>query len=132
LKSVDLRVWPIYHRIEPRVRAHVFLCALAYYVQWHLKRAWEPLLFEEENMPAIRRGRDPVAIAKPSPTAMAKKAARRNSRGLPVHSFATLLRELAKRSRTIYRIVSDASSGTFDQLTEMTPIQAEALRLIDS
>ena len=131
LKSVDLRVRPIYHRIEPRVRAHVLLCVLAYYVQWHLKRAWESLLFEEEDLPAIRRRRDPVTVAKPSPMAAAKKAAHRNSDGRPVHSFATLLRELATRCRTTYRIVSDPSGGTFDQLTEMTPLQAEAFRLID-
>ena len=131
LKSVDLRVRPIYHRIENRVRAHVFLCVLAYYVQWHLKRAWESLLFEEENLPAIRRRRDPVAVAEPSPMVVAKKAAHHNSRGLPVHSFATLLHELAKRCHTTYRIVSDPLGGTFDQLTEMTPFQAEAFRLID-
>lgn len=131
LKSVDLRVRPIYHRIENRVRAHVFLCVLAYYVQWHLKRAWESLLFEEENLPAIRRRRDPVAVAEPSPLVTAKKAAHRNSRGLPVHSFATLLHELAQRCRTTYRIVSDLSGGTFDQLTEMTPFQAEAFRLLE-
>jgi transposase len=131
LKSMDLRVRPIYHRIEDRVRAHVFLCVLAYYVQWHLKRAWESLLFEEENLPAIRRRRDPVAAAEPSPTVVAKKATHHNSHGLPVHSFATLLHELAKRCRTTYRILSDSSGGTFDQLTEMTPFQAEAFRLID-
>jgi transposase len=131
LKSVDLRVRPIYHRIENRVRAHVFLCVLAYYVQWHLKRAWESLLFEEENLPAIRRRRDPVAAATPSPTVAAKKATHRNSRGLPAHSFATLLHDLAKRCRITYRIVSDPSDSTFDQLTEMTPFQAEAFRLID-
>jgi len=129
LKSMDLRVRPIYHRIEDRVRAHVFLCVLAYYVQWHLKRAWESLLFEEENLPAIRRRRDPVAAAEPSPTVVAKKATHHNSHGLPVHSFATLLHELAKRCRTTYRILSDSSGGTFDQLTEMTPFQAEAFRL---
>lgn len=131
LKSVDLRVRPIYHRVENRVRAHVFLCVLAYYVQWHLKRAWESLLFEEENLPSIRRRRDPVAVAEPSPMVVAKKATHHNSRGLPVHSFATLLHELAKRCRTTHRIVSDPLGGTFDQLTEMTPFQAEAFRLID-
>ncbi len=131
LKSMDLRVRPIYHRIENRVRAHVFLCMLAYYVQWHLKRAWESLLFEEEDLPAIRRRRDPVAAAAPSPMVVAKKATHHNSRGLLVHSFATLLHELAKRCRTTYRILSDPSGGTFDQLTEMTPFQAEAFRLID-
>jgi hypothetical protein len=131
LKSADLRVRPIYHRVENRVRAHVFLCMLAYYVQWHLKRAWEPLLFEEEDLSAVRRRRDPVAAAAPSATVAAKKLTHRNRRGLPVHSFATLLHELAERCRTTYRVLSDPSGGTFDQLTEMTPLQAEAFRLMD-
>jgi transposase len=77
LKSVDLRVRPIYHHVADRVRAHVLLCMLAYYVQWHLKRAWEPLLFEEEDM------------------------------------------------------ASDPSGNTFQQVPELTPVQAEAFRLLN-
>src|SRR5208283_3462373 len=73
LKSSDLRVRPIRHRLAERVRAHVLLCMLAYYVQWHLKRAWEPLLFEEEDMQSIRNQRAPVAPAEPSAEVQEKK-----------------------------------------------------------
>lgn len=131
LKSVDLRVRPIYHRVEDRVRAHVLLCMLAYYVQWHLKRAWEPLLFEEENMAAIRHGRDPVAAAKPSAKLRKKKLTHQTADGLPVQSFATLLRELDKRCRNTCLVTTDPSGATFAQLTDPTPLQAEAFRLLD-
>ena len=131
LKSVDLRVRPIYHRVEDRVRAHVLLCMLAYYVQWHLKRAWEPLLFEEENMAAIRHGRDPVAAAKPSAKLRKKKLTHQTADGLPVQSFATLLRELGKRCRNTCLVTTDPSGATFAQLTDPTPLQAEAFRLLD-
>jgi transposase len=130
VKSVDLRVRPIYHRIEDRVRAHVLLCMLAYYVQWHLKRAWEPLLFEEENLGRLRRVRDPVAAAEPSAEVLRKKSTHRTADGLPVQSFATLLRELGKCCRNTCRVVSDPSGDTFEQLTELSPLQAEAFRLL--
>jgi hypothetical protein len=91
---------PIYHHVDDRVRAHILLCMLAYYVQWHLKEAWAPLLFEEEDLPALRAQRDPVARAEPSPRVQRKKATRRTPQGLPVQSFTTLLRHLATRCRT--------------------------------
>lgn len=131
LKSADLRVRPIYHRIEDRVRAHVLLCTLAYYVQWHLKRAWEPLLFEEEDRETLRRQRDPVATAKPSAKVRQKKASQQTAEGLPVQSFTTLLHELGKRCRNTCLVVSDPSGNTFEQLTDSTPLQAEAFRLLN-
>jgi hypothetical protein len=131
LKSADLRVRPIHHRSDDRVRAHILLCMLAYYVQWHLKRAWEPLLFEEENLTALRRRRDPVAAAKPSANTQRKKATRRTAAGLPAQSFATLLRELGTRCRQTCRVMSDPSGSTFAQVTELTPLQAEAFRLLE-
>lgn len=131
LKSVDLRVRPIYHRDEDRVRAHVLLCLLAYYVQWHLKRAWEPLLFEEEGLGTIRRQRDPVAAAEPSPEVQHKKSTHQTANGLPVQSFATLLRELGRRCRNTCLVASDPSGNRFEQLTDLTPLQAEAFRLLD-
>jgi transposase len=130
LKSVELRVRPIYHRVEERVRSHLLLCMLAYYVQWHLKRAWEPLLFEEEDLPTIRRQRDPVAAAEPSEKVRQKKATRRTAAGLPVQSFATLLRELGRRCRNTCEVTFGTSVNTFQQLTELAPLQAEALRLL--
>jgi len=131
LKSVELRVRPIYHRVEERVRSHLLLCMLAYYVQWHLKRAWEPLLFEEEDLPTIRRQRDPVAAAEPSAAVEHKKSTRQTAAGLPVQSFATLLRELGRRCRNTCEVTFGTSVNTFQQLTELAPLQAEALRLLD-
>jgi transposase len=132
LKSADLRVRPIYHRVEDRVRAHVFLCMLAYYLQWHLKRAWEPLLFQEEDLAAIRGERDPVATAEPSAEVQRKKLTHhRPDSDLPVHSFATLLHELATRYRSTCQVLGDPLQCTFEQLTDLTPLQTEALRLID-
>jgi transposase len=131
LKSADLRVRPIHHRAEDRVRAHILLCMLAYYVQWHLKRAWEPLLFEEEDLATTRRQRDPVAAAEPSAKVQRKKSTLRTAAGLPAQSFATLLRALGTRSRQTCQVASDPSGSTFEQLTDATPLQAEAFRLLD-
>jgi transposase len=131
LKSDDLQVRPIRHRVDHRVRAHILLCMLAYYVQWHLKRAWEPLLFEEEDMNTIRGRRAPVAQAEASADVQRKKFTHRTANGFPVQSFATLLRELATRCRNTCLVASDASGNTFEQVTEMSPLQAEALHLID-
>jgi hypothetical protein len=130
LKSADLRVRPIYHRVSNRVRAHLFICLLAYYVQWHLKRAWAPLLFEDEDLPADRRLRDPVAPAEPSESAREKKKVRRTEDDLPVHSFSTLLRALAERCRNTCVLASEPSAPTFHQLTELNPLQARALQLL--
>jgi transposase len=91
LKSPELMIRPIHHRADNRVRAHIFLCMLAYYVQWHLKRAWASLLFVEEDLPGARRRRDPVAPAEPTPSAKQKKKLLKTSSGEPVHSFRTLL-----------------------------------------
>ena len=88
LKAVDLAVRPIHHRTEPRVRAHVFLCLLAYYLQWHLERAWAPLLFRDEERPELD---DPVAPAVRSEAALTKVHTQRLPDGTPVHSFRTLL-----------------------------------------
>jgi transposase len=131
LKSDDLRVRPIRHRVEDRVRAHILLCMLAYYVQWHMKRAWEPLLFEEEDLATIRRQRAPVTPAEPSANVQRKKFTHQTANGLPVQSFATLLRELATRCRNTCLVAADPSGSTFEQVTEMSPLQAEAYRLLD-
>ena len=130
LKSIELRVRPIYHRVDDRVRAHILLCMLAYYVQWHLKEAWAALLFQEEDLPALRAERDPVAAAEPSPTVQRKKATRQTPRGLPLQSFTTLLRQLATRCRNTCRPATDPDGATFHLLTQPTPLQAEAFRLL--
>ena len=131
LKSADLRVRPIYHRVPNRVRAHMLICLLAYYVQWHLRRAWAPLLFEDEDLPTDRRLRDPVAPAEPSQSVREKKRRRRTEDDLPMHSFGTLLRALAERCRNTCLLASEPSAPAFDQLTELNPLQARALQLLD-
>lgn len=131
LKSADLRVRPIYHHLADRVRAHLLLCMLAYYVQWHLKRAWEPLLFEEEHLETIRRQRDPVTPAEPTAEVRRKKSTHQTANGLPVQSLATLLRKLGRRCRNTCQVLSDPSGATFEQLTDLDPLQAEAFRLLD-
>ena len=94
MKTVDLKVRPIHHRLSDRVRAHIFLCMLAYYVERHLKEAWRELLFADEDQ-AAKATRDPVAPAERSAAAKAKVARRRHEDGTPIHSFPTLLAELA-------------------------------------
>src|SRR5438128_643854 len=91
LKGVDLLIRPIRHRTEDRVPAHIFLCLLAYYVEWHLRRAWAPLLFEDEQLADLRRQRDPILPASCSPSAQQKKLTRQTADGFPVHSFDTLM-----------------------------------------
>ena len=95
----DLRIRPIHPRDEKRVRAHIFICLLAYYIEWHMRQALAPLLFDDETLPIERRQRDPVAPAEPSASAQHKKALRLSDDGLPIHSFTTLMAELATRCR---------------------------------
>jgi transposase len=130
LKSIDLLVRPIHHRTKDHVRAHVLVCLLAYYVQWHLKQAWAPLLFEDEQLPVDRATRDPVSPAEPSASAKRKKATHRTADDLPVHSFATLLAELATRCRHTCVPAGGLVEATFIKLTDATPLQTEAFRLL--
>jgi transposase len=130
LKSVDLMVRPIYHRVEPRVRAHIFLCMLAYYVEWHLRQAWAPLLFADEELAADREQRDPVKPAEPSAAAKAKKKSRENADHVKVHSLRTLLAELGTRCRNTCTITSEGTPNSFTQLTDASPIQTQALQLL--
>ena len=130
LKGVDLLIRPIRHRTEDRVPAHIFLCLLAYYVEWHLRRAWAPLLFEDEQLAELRRQRDPILPATGSPSAQQKKLTRQTADGFPVHSFATLMAELAGRARVTYGLKSDGSAPSFQQVPEPTPLQAKAYALL--
>jgi transposase len=130
LKGIDLLVRPIRHRTEERVPAHIFLCLLAYYVEWHLRRAWAPLLFEDEERREERKRRDPILPAQPSASAAAKKRSRQTVDGLPVHSFRTLLADLASRARVTYEIQSADVTLTCKQVPEPTPLQARAYELI--
>ena len=131
LKGLDLLIRPIRHRTEERVPAHIFLCLLAYYVEWHLRRVWAPLLFEDEELPQERRRRDPVLPARSSESAKAKKLTHQTADGLPVQSFATLLSDLASRARVTYSLKTDQSGPTFQQVPPPTPLQAKAYELLN-
>jgi hypothetical protein len=130
LKGIDLLVRPIHHRTAERVRAHILLCLLAYYVEWHLRRAWEPLLFEDEELAADRQRRDPVRPAHPSESARLKKKTHATPEGRPVHRFRSLLAHLGTRCRNTCVVTGDPKETTFRQVTEADALQAEALRLL--
>jgi hypothetical protein len=130
LKTVDLKVRPIHHRLEGRVRAHLFLCMLAYYVEWHLIEAWRPLLFADQDQ-AAKAHRDPVAPAKRSAAALEKAATHLRADGAPVHSLRTLLEELATLVRNTCRTPGAVEHpATFDLLTTPTDNQRQAFELI--
>jgi hypothetical protein len=131
LKGIDLLIRPIFHRLPPRVRAHIFLCLLAYYVEWHMRKAWAPLLFDDEELDNRRPRRDPVAPAEPSPSAKRKKRERTTDDGLPVHSFQTLLADLATYSRTVCRTKIGKHSATTVQYPDLSPLQARAFQLLE-
>jgi len=130
LKGLDLRVRPIFHHTEDHVRAHVLLCMLAYYIEWHLRRAWAELLFEDEELPSARTLRDPVAPARPSASAKRKKSDRQTSAGLPVHSFEALLAHLATQTRNTCKLQNEPSGVPFNQVTDPTALQARAMELL--
>jgi hypothetical protein len=126
--KTDLDVRPLHHHTEPRVRAHVFLCMLAYYVEWHLRRALAPLLFQDHDRAAAAKQRTSVvAKAEISPAARQKKSRGQTDEGLPVHSFRTLLAQLATASRIRMRV----GEHSFDQLAPLTPLQERAFQLLE-
>jgi hypothetical protein len=126
-KGPELEIRPIHHHLPDRVRAHVLLCMLAYYLTWHLKAAWAPLLFKDEHPPISP---DPVAKATRSPSAQRKAQTKRTGTGEPCHSYKTLLADLATLARNTIRL--PGASATFDKLTEPTPLQQHALDLAAS
>jgi hypothetical protein len=127
---MDIRVRPIRHRIAKRVRAHIFLCLLAYYVEWHMRRALAPLLFDDAELPDSRRTRDAVAPARPSPSAQKKKTTRLTPEGLPIHSFNTLLAALGTHCHNRCRLTTDPSVPPCYLLTEPTALQHRACELL--
>ena len=132
LKTVDLELRPVFHWTAPRVRAHVLLCMLAYYLQWHMRRSLAPMLFDEPD-PAGRAARrtSPVAKAVPSPAAQRKAARKRtdpvDGEPLPVHSFHTLLGDLATLTRNVVRLGRDHLTAI---LATPTQTQRRALDLL--
>jgi hypothetical protein len=126
--KTDLDIRPLHHHTEPRVRAHVFLCMLAYYVEWHLRRSLAPLLFQDHDRAnAAKQRTSVVARAEISQAARQKKSRRRTEEGLPVHSFRTLLAELANADRIRVRVGEHA----FHKLAQLTPLQERAFQLLE-
>ena len=127
LKSVHLEIRPIHHRLSERVEAHVFVCMLAYYVVWHMRRALAPLLFQDDDpagAEAVRRS--VVAPAERSPSAHRKAATQHTAEGLPVHSLETLLEDLETLTRNRMRF----GRATFEQIASPTPLQQRAFELL--
>ena len=128
LKSVDLKVRPVHHRLAGRVRAHVLLCVLAYYVEWHMRRRLAPILFDDHH-----KADDPASPVKParkSNAAKLKANSGRTDEGLPVHSFQTLIEDLATLTRNQVRMPGN-DGATANILAQPTPLQQEAFRLLD-
>ena len=126
MKSPELEIRPIHHRLEDRVRAHIFLCMLAYAVRFELEQRLAPLLFKDDSPLAPV---DPVAPAQRSPAANRKAASKRTENGLPVSSFRDLLDALATLCRN--RIRLHGSQASFDQLTEPNDLQRRAFELLE-
>ena len=126
LKSLDLEIRPIHHRLAGRVRAHVLVCLLAYYVEWHMHHALAPLLFADEQP---QPQGSPVAPARRSTSAQAKARTKRTPAGLAVQSFRDLLRDLATIVKNHIQPVL-TSVAPFDIVTRPTPLQKRALQLL--
>jgi hypothetical protein len=131
LKTVDLHIRPIHHWLAPRVRAHVFLCMLACHVEWHMRERLKPMLFDDEDPAAAARERTSiVAPAHSSPAALRKRASKLTADGDPVHSFQTLLRDLA--SCTLNEMTTTLNEAySFTLMATPTPVQTQAFRLLD-
>jgi transposase len=131
IKTVDLQVRPVHHWLADRVRAHVFLCMLAYYLEWHMRRGLAPLLYDDTDKPAAEAARaSVVAKAQRSPTAIRKQTTGVTPDQLPVHSFRTLLADLATLARNTV-VVAIAPGRPLSVQTKPTPIQRRAFELLD-
>jgi hypothetical protein len=129
LKAIDVDLRPIHHYTETRVRAHVFICMLAAYLVWHLRAAWAPLTFTDENRPDPLDPLDPVAPAQRSKAADAKAASKTTTEHLPARSFTALLDHLATLTRNHLRVSGNDTSG-FDLIAIPTPTQRRAFELL--
>ena len=130
-KTVNLKVRPICHRLEGRVRCHIFLCMLAYYVEWHMRSSLAPILFDDEDKALAQGLRDSVvAPAHRSLKAQSKAKKKRTEDNLPVHSFQTLLADLATIVKNRVQPNLPGESLTFDKITCPTSLQQKAFDLL--
>ena len=128
MKSIDIGVRPIFHRNEDRVRTHIFICMLAYHLQWHMTHKLKPILFEDE-VPGGAPRSSPVAKAHRSDSAEQKAVSKRTEEGLCVHSFHSLLAELATLCRVTLRPKIDKAQS-FCKLSKQTPLQEKVFQLL--
>jgi len=130
IKTIDLKVRPIYHWLEDRVRAHVFMCMLAYYVEWHMRQKLQPILFDDDDKASAESLRSSIVAPAPrSVRAQAKDKTKRTQEGLPVHSFRTLLADLATLSKN--RVQTEgATPCEFYVLTQPTDLQRHVFELL--
>ncbi len=130
LKTMDLHVRPIFHWNEARVRAHMFLCMLAYYVEWHMRQALKPMLHDDEELEQQRESRtNPVTPTPRSERAKAKARQHRTEDALPVHSLRTLLLDLATVTLNVTSTTINPQAK-INVITRPTPLQAKAFALL--
>lgn len=129
-KGIDLRVRPINHRLEDRVRAHILLCMLAYYVEWHMRQALAPLLYADEDLESSRNARDPVAKALPTPAVRHKRAARESADGLPLRRWDGLISALSTLVRNTCRAGEGKTAVRFTRDTEPDAFQSRVFELL--
>jgi transposase len=130
IKTVDLKVRPIFHWLDDRIRGHVFLCMLAYYVEWHMREKLAPVLFDDHERDEAEATR--ASIVEPAPrskAARAKDASKQTEDGMPVHSFRTMLKDLGTLAKNRVRLRGETGSE-FYELTHASPVQQRALDLL--
>ncbi|MDP6360471.1 MAG: IS1634 family transposase [Planctomycetota bacterium] len=131
LKTVDLKIRPIYHWLDERIRSHVFLCMLAYYVEWHLRRLLAPVLFDDHDKETAEASRTSIVAPAPrSDAAKQKDSSKRTEDDIPVHSFRTLLDDMATLAKNRVRVTGEAE-GSFYVLTQPTILQKTVFELLD-
>jgi hypothetical protein len=130
LKGLDLRIRPIHHHAKDRVIAHIFICLLAYYVEWHMRKKLGSLLFQDDELDRSRWTRHPVAPAQSSSSVKKKKQSKHTPEGFTVHSFHSLLRDLATQCKNTCRLGEGNTATHFTRLTELTPLQKQAFILL--
>jgi transposase len=130
MKGVNISVRPIRHRTDDHIRAHIFLCMLTYYVEYHMRKALAPLLFDDEELDNNRKTRDAVLPAKASQSALTKKSTKLTTDGLPVQSFQSLLDALSTKTRNVCRLKSATTSQKTILYTKPTPLQKAAFKLL--
>ena len=131
LKTTSLLVRPIHHHLEGRVRAHIFLCMLAYYVEWYMREAWRELMFADSDSQA-KLTRDPLAPAKRSNAAMKKVTSRMLDDGTPAHSFHSLMQDISTITRNTCRTPNSAKDAPTFQITTLpTAKQKRAIELMN-